>query len=153
MDTNKLEDTVRWINPAQDEDDFGQPDYQDTGEGGLMVYAVWGYYTQSAPSFLSEVSLNMTELLVSAHGPEAQRILGNEIENKRARNRGRAEPNPELYASVVLLGSTGASLYSKAQDSYFQVTREDLTEKGLTILQGLEALYGEEATLLTFLDT
>ena len=144
-----LTDTVNW--PATG---YGDEDgYRDSGEGGLMVYAVWGYYGQDAPSFLSEVSLNMKEVLVSAHGPEAERITRNEIENQRARNSGKEEPNPELYASVVLLGSTEASLYSERLDSYFQVTRDELTEKGLTILEGLEALYGREATLVTFLDT
>lgn len=154
MDTNTLHSTVQWPVPDFDEDGSAfHQDYQSTGEGGLMVYAVWGYYGQEAPSFLSEVSLDMKEVLVSVHGPEAERITRNEIENQRARNRGQEEPNPELYSAVVLLGSTEASLYSERLDSYFQVTRDELTEKGLTILEGLESLYGREATLLTFLDT
>jgi len=155
MDTNTLDSTVQWPAPAYyDEDDNSYAtDYRGTGEGGLMVYAVWGYYGQGAPSFLSEVSLDMKEVLVSAHGPEAERITKSEIENQRARNSGKEEPFPELYSAVVLLGSTEASLYSERLDSYFQVTRDELTEKGLAILEGLEALYGREATLVTFLDT
>lgn len=155
MDTNTLHSTVQW--PAASYYDEGgtvfDTDYRDSGEGGLMVYAVWGYYGQEAPSFLSEVSLDMGEVLVSVLGPEAERINRNEIENRRARHRGQEEPFPELYSAVVLLGSTEASLYSERRGSYFQVTRDELTEKGLAILEGLEALYGREANLVTFLDT
>lgn len=154
MDTNTLHSTVQWPVPDFGEDGsaFDQ-DYRGTGEGGLMVYAVWGYYGQDAPSFLCEVSLDMKETLISIHGPEAERLTKSEIENQRARNSGKEEPFPELYSAVVLLGSTEASLYSERLDSYFQVTRDELTEKGLTILEGLEALYGREANLVTFLDT
>ena len=144
-----LTDTVNW--PATG---YGDEDgYRDSGEGGLMVYAVWGYIT--APSHLNDVYLDTGEVLVSAKGPLAELINHHQQEARKSESLDRGDWNFRVSAAV-LISSTDESIYGETFTSggeYFSVERSDLTESGLAIVTALEALYGEPATLVTFLDT
>lgn len=51
------------------------------------------------------------------------------------------------------LGSTGASLAKQDGSGYFQPPRGHLNEEGQRLLQALDAHYGCEAVIYTFLDT
>jgi len=128
--------------------------YRDSGEGGLMVYAVWSAY-MSAPSSLSEVSLDFSEVFVSAHGPLKEAVDRSLQAGRLAQRKSLDAGLDQLFSSVVLIGSTDESFYTEQSfgGTYFQVTRDDLSSSGLKLVETLEALYGEAATLVTFLDT
>lgn len=63
-----------------------------------------------------------------------------------------AERSDPLWAAVHL-GSTGTPLYDEALDRYWFATRRDLTDAGRVVVNTLDAVYGVEGVLLTWLDT
>lgn len=155
MAKHNLESTVNWPVTSYygDEDEQGYG-YRNSGEGGLMVYAVWGYIT--APSCLNDVYLDTSEVLVSAEGPLAELISRHQKEAQSADVVGGGGDWNLRVSAAVLISSTGESIYGESftgSGDYFSVDRSDLTESGLAIVTALEALYGEPATLVTFLDT
>lgn len=140
-----LTDTVSWPPTGREDEDY----YYSTGEGGLMVYAVWGYL--NAPSCLNDVYLDTSEVFVSAEGPLAEQITRHQREAVKSQS----DWNLRVSAAV-LIASTEESIYSNSPitgGNYFGVDRNSLTVSGLTIVSALEELYGEPATLVTFLDT
>lgn len=137
--------------------------YQGTGEGGLFAYAVWSldevFNSLSGPVLNSFPQLTQEDVLAGVKGAEAAYFW------KRADNLQRLRysfSNDELELEefrravktpvTVFLGATDSSLYDESLGEYFAVDRENLTDRGLTLITALEAVYGP-ATYLTFLDT
>lgn len=149
MAQKPLAGTVNW--PTHDFDEEGG--YRSTGEGGQMVYAVWGFL--NTPSCVNDVFLDTSEVLVSAEGPMADAILAHQNNTVSAQNRGNYDDSQWgfLVTSCVLIGSTSESLFDDNRGSYFGVTRKDLLPDGEAMVSILEKLYDAEATLVTFLDT
>jgi len=147
---HNLESTVNW--PEVDYSS-GESLYTGTGEGGMMVYAIFpGYATD--PCCLNDVYLDTGEVLVSVEGPMEKLVREHTRAAMDAQMLGGGEEIWKLLTSAtVLIGATSSSLYSELRGSYFGVDRIDLTEEGLTLVETLEKLYGETATLVTFLDT
>ncbi len=115
--------------------------FQDSGEGGLFVYAVWSYISAST---VQDVDISMgVGSLQGAYGPLATKITRNNYTNEGGMD----------FDAVVLIGSTGSSLYNSAYGEYASFTRDNLSERGRTLVRLLEELYGGEATLVTYLDT
>lgn len=56
-------------------------------------------------------------------------------------------------SGAVYLGSSGGSWYDDEADEYWCADKADLTEKGRTLIQALEELYGGPCRLMTVLDT
>ena len=142
MNTLSLTNTVRWP--------YEVDDWVSTGEGGLQVYAL---FDVKAESCLNALNLDFGEVLVGAEGvlaEQVKRFTRNAI-SEQAHSR-TADWN-YMVDAAVLVASTGSSFYSVYAGSYFNVTREDLSEQGEQVISMLEELYGSSATLVTFLDT
>lgn len=138
---------------------YDDENYRDSGEGGLFAYAVW---PEAKMACFSDVHPQMPapDVLVDATGPlaidfRAQRSIinaddyGDSDESYSAK-----EFDLQISTgSVILLGSTGASLFSERGGSYFHVTSEALTNAGRIVMEALTAAYGSEPTFVTYLDT
>lgn len=120
---------------------WSAPGYTDSGEGGLFAYAMWE--TPGECVILSSPSIQFSDVLVHAEGPLAEDF----IEADRHYQISASFP----ATSIVLLGSTGESLHS--DDGYRQVTRDNLTSEGQTLVDTLSVVYGSDPTFVTFLDT
>jgi len=139
-----IETTVNW--PESDyQDEFA---YQSSGEGGLMVYAVWPFYATKTPTVIPPVTLSLHDVLTGAEGPLAEKVEKFHWDCVRTQ----PENWTMEFASAVLLGSTYSSLHL-AGHGYFSVARSDLTDETSKLLEALERIHGGEATLITLLDT
>ena len=135
------------------------PEYEGTGENGLLAYAVWPYYSMKTETAVtSETTLRFYELFVSAEGPQASQIESfiDDLRKKVIKSSVPEEEWRMQFGAVLLLGTTSTS-YAMETDlsnsGYFNVTEDSLTEEGQELLNTLSALYECEPTLITFLDT
>ena len=136
----------------------GDPDYRDTGEGGLTVHAL--FFTADGLNhddpFVQNAETALTVWLdggpTRCADPHAPAVAGMFDANGLLTH----DDSPDsagiynLLASVCL-GSTGGAFCNSA--GYFTCTRDDLTPDGLALVEQLERLYGRPAVLITNLDT
>lgn len=134
--------------------------YQDSGEGGMAVYAVLPEDDSTPESFVAcipytTVSIRMLQpdvaithtglwperMVTCCHMPESD-FCGKEVADE--------DSAPLLLA--MCLGGSGGSWYSPECD-YFDCAMSDLTSEGQALLSSLTRLYGRCPTLVTVLDT
>lgn len=106
--------------------------YHDSGEGGLAFFVL-----------IPELDFSKSRQICIAGGgywPE-QDVSFPDI-------------GPMNVDGMLLIGSTGESLFSDVLDQYFQPTEHNLTEEGKKLFSLLRRLYGENSLkLVTLLDT
>lgn len=119
--------------------------WEDSGEGGLVVYfvVVENYddpfvqcYYESAPT------MAYPDVIVSGHRDEVW-----------PERRGDSLPESGDLLAVVCVASTTASWCDPDTGIYFAVTTADLTDHGKQLYNNLQALYGREVLIITLLDT
>lgn len=135
---------------------YNDLNWRDSGEGGLFAYAVWD--TVKADCMVDvHPTMGAGDVLVQANGPLRRAFDDqyNDYSMDRDYTDYRAHWARHLVTAgtVVFLGSTGGSFYSDAQGEYFNVDYVDLTAEGVRIIDTLNAVYGQKATFVTFLDT
>lgn len=128
---------------------------ENTGEGGMWVY-VFVLAEDREDEFVhccgpaTTISLPMPDVVTSDPGrvyEGAPSDPGDETSHAWC-NAGR----PVLAAAC--LGTSGGSWYDERFGRYWACAREDLTEAGRTLMDGLSALYGGAIVhLTTYLDT
>lgn len=125
---------------------------EDTGEGGMWVYAyvlasdAEDHVQCCGPS--STLALPMPDVVVADPG---------NVYPDNCWSANRSDPHANCYAgypivAAILLGSTGGSWHNDS--GYFACTNADLTDAGRDLLDKLGQLYGGAPVhLVTYLDT
>lgn len=121
--------------------------WTDSGEGGLIVLAVWDNPDSDVMVCTPEYQVKLTaDRFVGAVNLDG-RSVADELWDGSVQG--------ELsVGGVVPIGSTGASWMDPQQvGRYFTAAWDDVTETGRLVLNQLTKLYGEEPVLVTVLDT
>lgn len=110
------------------------PDYEDSGEGGLWV------------------------ALVVFSGGDSWRAccIDTQVPLGRFKNKRFMEPNCHSgTCGQLVLGSTNMALWNKRTGEYFQATYDDLTEKGKALFDLVRDIHFPscDVAIVTFLDT
>lgn len=135
---------------------FSDPEWRNTGEGGLYAYAVWDDVAKEC--FVDTFPrISVADVFIAAHGPlssdfgEQYRRYAHD--HDYTDYEARDHRHEISFDAVLFVGSTIGSFYSDHAGSYFSVDRIDLNPEGLRVIETLEAVYGSKATFVTYLDT
>lgn len=150
----------------------------DTGEGGMWVYAFWVSDLDSRTIVVNEnepaekIAI-LRDSFVKCFGPQTTLALpwqnfvvsSNERqiyvpsedfpdpkEDRDAFNMAIADAGVPVLAAVCL-GTSVHSWTDYEGNDYWSCTEEDLTKPGHMLVASLNRLYGREAILITYLDT
>ena len=139
---------------------------ENTGEGGMFVYAIVPYIEAFQKCCGVSCGLIKSECLMDPDpnagdiDPVTQKQFW-PLEDKifpRINDNDDSPRDIEKYIScdllaAICLGSCGGSFWDKEKEKYWTCTTDDLTAEGKRLVDMLKSMYGDHVQFLTFLDT
>lgn len=133
------------------------PQYAPTGcEDGMAVYAFWPVTDQTpTSSYIETAAVTVGEVLVRSNpAQDLDAVFPRYREHVMDGCRFERSDLTSVELMAFLTFAVTPEVYFEPDDSgYWHATREDLTPAGRSVLETLDALYGQPAVLLTVLST
>lgn len=135
--------------------------HEDSGEGGMAVYAVLPEDDKIPESFVAclpgtSVSMYQPDAMVTtAHRtlwPRQKTTCCHVVSDGGLCEKQIQDPESVDLLMALCLGGSGGSWWSES-NGYFDCQVEDLTPEGQALLGDLTRLYGRSPLLITLLDT